>query len=355
MIELAVQEMKRAPCTVDRRRRLQRHAPRGQADRAGDRDRSRRAAVGQPVLQPSEPRAGSSRHYEEIVRATDLPILLYNIPQRTGSDLSNELLAELAQLEHIVGVKQANPANLAKVDGLRSTPATTTCSPTCSTSASRAGSSPAATCSATRCAGWSMSPSAGARSTPSLADVYRDMAIAPAACSIKAALNLIGVNVGGAAPAVRRARRGRDGGDPRAARAPRHARDRRVSAGTLRVLPLGGLGEIGKNMTVVEYDGRIVVVDTGLRFPTADMLGIDLVLPDFTLPARARRRHRGDRDHPRARGPSRRAAVGPARARRRRRRAPVYGGRLTIAMARSKLDEHKLRDAGSRTSTPATS
>ena len=53
-------------------------------------------------------------------------------------------------------------------------------------------------------------------------------------------------------------------------------------SGTLRVLPLGGLGEIGKNMTVVEYDGRIVVVDTGLRFPTAEMLGIDLVLPDFT-------------------------------------------------------------------------
>ena len=53
-------------------------------------------------------------------------------------------------------------------------------------------------------------------------------------------------------------------------------------AGELRVLPLGGLGEIGKNMTVVEYDGRIVVVDTGLMFPTAEMLGIDLVLPDFT-------------------------------------------------------------------------
>ena len=50
-------------------------------------------------------------------------------------------------------------------------------------------------------------------------------------------------------------------------------------SGTLRVLPLGGLGENGKNMTVVEYDGRIVVVDAGLRFPTTDMLGIDLVLP----------------------------------------------------------------------------
>ena len=53
-------------------------------------------------------------------------------------------------------------------------------------------------------------------------------------------------------------------------------------AGSSRVLPLGGLGEIGKNMTVIEYDGRIVVVDTGLMFPTAEMLGIDLVLPDFS-------------------------------------------------------------------------
>ena len=51
----------------------------------------------------------------------------------------------------------------------------------------------------------------------------------------------------------------------------------------MRILPLGGLGEIGKNMTVVEHDGAIVVVDTGLMFPTAEMLGIDLVLPDFSM------------------------------------------------------------------------
>ena len=67
-----------------------------------------------------------------------------------------------------------------------------------------------------------------------------------------------------------------------------HCGAARVSA-TLRVLPLGGLGEIGKNMTVVEYDGRIVVVDVGLRFPTPEMVGIDLVLPDFSyLRERAR-------------------------------------------------------------------
>jgi ribonuclease J len=116
-----------------------------------------------------------------------------------------------------------------------------------------------------------------------------------------------------------------------------------VSAGKLRVLPLGGLGEIGKNMTVVEYDGRIVVVDTGLRFPTTDMLGIDLVLPDFTY---LRERSddieaivitHGHEDHLGALPWILRELGDDV--------APVYGGRLTMAMARSKLDEHKLRDA----------
>lgn len=50
---------------------------------------------------------------------------------------------------------------------------------------------------------------------------------------------------------------------------------------TLRVLPLGGLGEIGENMAVVGYEGRIVVIDTGVRFPTPEMHGIDLVLPEL--------------------------------------------------------------------------
>src|SRR5207302_10344428 len=71
---------------------------------------------------------------------------------------------------------------------------------------------------------------------------------------------------------------------PRDARAPSRAAPirRRRKLSELRVLPLGGLGEIGKNMTVVERDGRIVVVDVGLRFPTPEMVGIDLVLPDFS-------------------------------------------------------------------------
>src|SRR3954452_6222621 len=111
----------------------------------------------------------------------------------------------------------------------------------------------------------------------------------------------------------------------------------------VRVLPLGGLGEIGKNMTVVEHDGRIVVVDVGLRFPTPEMVGIDLVLPDFSY-LRDRIRDieaivvtHGHEDHLGA-------LPWVIRELGENLDAPVYAGALTGAMARSKLDEHKLRD-----------
>jgi ribonuclease J len=114
-------------------------------------------------------------------------------------------------------------------------------------------------------------------------------------------------------------------------------------SGALRVLPLGGLGEIGKNMTVVEYEDRIVVVDTGLRFPTADMLGIDLVLPDFSyLRERAADIEaivitHGHEDHLGALPWVLRELGGDDP-------PPVYGGPLPMEMARSKLDEHRLKD-----------
>jgi 4-hydroxy-tetrahydrodipicolinate synthase len=63
-------------------------------------------------------RRGLLAHYAEIDRATDKPILLYNIPSRTATDVPNELLAEIGQLEHVAGVKQANNDNLALIDGL---------------------------------------------------------------------------------------------------------------------------------------------------------------------------------------------------------------------------------------------
>jgi 4-hydroxy-tetrahydrodipicolinate synthase len=61
---------------------------------------------------------GLKRHYETIAAATDKPILLYNIPARTGTNIPPELLSELAQIEHIDGVKQANAAELQLIDGL---------------------------------------------------------------------------------------------------------------------------------------------------------------------------------------------------------------------------------------------
>jgi ribonuclease J len=114
-----------------------------------------------------------------------------------------------------------------------------------------------------------------------------------------------------------------------------------VATDALRVLPLGGLGEIGKNMTVVEYGGRIVVVDTGLMFPTPDQLGIDLVLPDFAY-LRERQQDidaivltHGHEDH---------VGALPFVLRELDRPPPIYGGPLTAAMVRSKLDEHRMRD-----------
>ena len=120
-----------------------------------------------------------------------------------------------------------------------------------------------------------------------------------------------------------------------------------MSDGKLRVLPLGGVGEIGKNMTVVEYDGRMVIVDCGLRFPTAEMMGIDLVLPDFSYvrdnidALEAIVITHGHEDHLGAL-PWMIRDLGQDKI------PVVYSGQLTIAMARSKLDEHKLRDVRAR-------
>ena len=70
-----------------------------------------------PYYNRPSPR-GLKRHYEAVAAATDKPVLLYNIPSRTGTNISPELLAELAQIEGIEGVKQANAEELQPIDGL---------------------------------------------------------------------------------------------------------------------------------------------------------------------------------------------------------------------------------------------
>ena len=105
----------------------------------------------------------------------------------------------------------------------------------------------------------------------------------------------------------------------------------------LRIIPLGGLGEIGKNMTAFEYEDDIVVVDCGSIFPKQDMLGIDLVIPDITYLMRNRERVRaflithGHEDH-----------IGATPYVFKNISAPVYGTKLTCALIRGKLEEHHI-------------
>src|SRR5262245_63503705 len=104
----------------------------------------------------------------------------------------------------------------------------------------------------------------------------------------------------------------------------------------LRIIPLGGLGEVGKNMTLYELDGERILLDAGLSFPRDEHLGVDLVLPDFSYledrPLRAVVLTHGHEDHVGALPyVLREIEVGE-----------VIATRLTLAMVKSKLDEHGL-------------
>jgi ribonuclease J len=115
----------------------------------------------------------------------------------------------------------------------------------------------------------------------------------------------------------------------------------RVPADTLRVIPLGGVGEVGKNMTVYDLDGEIVVVDAGLAFPRDEHLGVDLILPDMSYLTERRDRVRAvilthaHEDH-----------VGALPYLLREVHVPeVWATRLTLGLAQSRLDEHGLLQA----------
>jgi 4-hydroxy-tetrahydrodipicolinate synthase len=141
-------------------------------------------------------RRGIVAHFREVVRATDLPILVYNIPQRTGSDMTNDLLAELAQLDNIVGVKQANHANLAHVDGMLIYAGNDDMLVDVLEMGEAGGILTGAHIFGEEMRRMVDEPENRREIDAGLQDVYRDLAIAPAACSNKAALNMIGVPVG---------------------------------------------------------------------------------------------------------------------------------------------------------------
>lgn len=138
-------------------------------------------------------RRGIVRHFHEVCRATDLPIVLYNIPQRTGSDMPNDLLAELAQLENIVAVKQANAANLAKVDGLRIYAGNDDLLADVLDMGEAGGILVASHLFGEEMHRMVDEPESRREIDQGLRDVYKDMAVAPLACATKAALRLLGV------------------------------------------------------------------------------------------------------------------------------------------------------------------
>ncbi|MFI3313985.1 MAG: ribonuclease J, partial [Eubacteriales bacterium] len=105
----------------------------------------------------------------------------------------------------------------------------------------------------------------------------------------------------------------------------------------LKIMSLGGLGEIGKNLTVLEFGRDIIIVDCGLGFPDEDMYGVDIVIPDTTYLVKNANKIRGiflthgHEDH-----------IGSLPYVLRQIKAPIHGTRLTLGLVKLKLEEHKL-------------
>jgi 4-hydroxy-tetrahydrodipicolinate synthase len=142
-------------------------------------------------------RRGLRRHFEEVARATDRPVILYNIPGRTALDMPNDVLADLAQIERVDYVKQANNANLAPVDGLGVYAGNDDILARTLDIGGVGG-----ICVASHLVGEDMrrmvdEPGARAEIDASLQDMWQAMGVTTNPIPVKAALNLLGHGVGG--------------------------------------------------------------------------------------------------------------------------------------------------------------
>jgi 4-hydroxy-tetrahydrodipicolinate synthase len=149
-----------------------------------------------PYYNKPSPR-GIVRHYEEVAKATDKPILLYNIPSRTAVNMGPELLARLAQIEHIEGVKQSNDEELRLIDGLE---LYTGNDPSFARTLDLGGTGGISV--ASHIVGDEMrrmvdEPSQRAEIDASLQDVYETLFMTASPTCTKAALNMLGHKVGG--------------------------------------------------------------------------------------------------------------------------------------------------------------
>ncbi len=142
-------------------------------------------------------RRGIVAHFTQVARATDLPILLYNIPGRTGVDMPNDLLAELAQIDGIEGVKQANADNAALVDGLALYAGNDDLFCDVLDMGGAGGILVSSQLFGEHFQRMVNEPKGRREIDFGLYDVYEALAVAPYAATVKAALNLLGHGVGG--------------------------------------------------------------------------------------------------------------------------------------------------------------
>ena len=294
------------------------------------------------------PQRGLLAHFESVAGATDLPIIAYNIPGRTATRIEHDTLLRLAEIPNIVAVKDSTGdfQGISKLiaeapDGFEVY------------SRRRLGDLRLRVPGCRRRRERREPP--GRSTDPSDGRPGRDRRHAAAAQDPRGALAAVQRAVRDVEPHPAEGRPGDGRAGPRASRACRSCRRPRRSAsgfakrwrmpallcvGRCRIVFLGGVGEVGRNMACLELGDRILIVDVGLSFPSADMPGIDLVLPDLEyLRERAGDVEaivltHGHEDHVGAL-PYLLKELG---------RLPVFATAFTLELLKGKLEEHEVTD-----------